>query len=79
MIDRPTRIARVAYTLVWPGLGHLLDRRPMRGAVFAVWTLAVAISLMPAFAFPRPLLVLELAVVAALATVDVLRDARRVA
>jgi hypothetical protein len=75
---RPTRFARIAYTLVWPGLGHFLDGRGRRGALFALWGLGITVAFIPAFAFPRPLLFLELAAVAGLATADVLRAPRSV-
>ena len=71
---RPTRLARVGYTLAWPGLGHFLDRRNKAGALFSVWTLGLAIALLPAFDFPRSLVFLEIAAVAVVTTVDVLRD-----
>lgn len=74
-----SRSALVFYTLVWPGLGHLLHGRHKAAALFGTWAAMTAfgIAVAPAFLLPRPLLIGELVVLTAIAVADVARGAGR--
>jgi hypothetical protein len=76
MIERTRRDwPAAAWTLVWPGLGHLHQGRNRACLLFSLWTLALAVGVhaAPALGVPQALLWAELVGVGLLALADVLR------
>lgn len=65
----------IAYTLVWPGLGHLHQGRTTRGVLLALWGLASVIGwqLAPSFGIPPELFVAEMLLIAIITFADVAR------
>jgi hypothetical protein len=65
----------IAYTLLWPGLGHLHQGRTTRGILLALWGLAAAIGwhLAPALGVSKGLFVAEMLLIAVITFADVAR------
>ena len=65
----------IAYTLLWPGLGHMHQGRTTRGVLLALWGLASVIGLQ--LGISPALFVAEMLLIAVIAFTDVARAPRR--
>ncbi len=69
---KPRNLNGALFSLLWPGLGQLLQGRLLPGAVFAVWTGVSAIGFLHAASSQQfaPPIAIELMLVAAWSIVD---------
>ena len=69
----------VGFTLLWPGLGHLLQGRTTRGLLLTLWatTSVLAWHMVPALGISRGYVVAELLLIAVIACTDAARPQPR--